>query len=346
MPGGRKRQVKKMQETQEKQHSGDEETTNTVEEDGGELTLHEAMLTISKQINGLHSELKSDLKSYSDGLLHEMNTLKNDINQQLSATKQTVQEHSEKLEEAQTRIEALEAWSEAAHSALRQSLSEQKKMVETINDLESRGKRNNLRIYGVREGEEGSSVIKFVENLIRSEKLIHDDMDPRIQRAHRSLAPPRSADSPPRSIIVNFLEFRVKETVLRNAWQKKILIQDKPIAFDHDYSTAVMQQRRAYKHVKSALKAKGVRFQSPFTKLRIHWDTGPQIYHNPVDAARDMRQRGFDIEEQQDQRQRDITALLDQLEQTAHWQRVQRHGDRGAITRVRERLQEFQHIPK
>lgn len=198
----------------------------------------------------------------------------------------------------------------------------------------------------MKEGEEGNSVIKFVENLIRSEKLIPDDTDPMIQRAHRSLGPQRSGDSSPRSIIVNFLEFRVKETVLRNAWQKKIVIQDKIIAFDHDYSASVMQQRRAYKHIKSALKSKGIRFQSPYTKLRVHWDTGPQIYHNPADAARDMRLRGFDIEVHQEQRERDITALLDQLEQTAPWKHVQRHSDSGAIKRVRERLQEFQHTPK
>lgn len=320
---------------------------NTDEEDGEATTqtLHETMLGISKQICSLRTELKSDLDSFKADIKQEMNTLKNDINQQLTVTKQTVQEHGEKLEEAQTRIDGVETWSAAANDALRQALMEQRKMMDKMNDLESRGRRNNLRIYGVAEGEEGSSMISFVENLLRNEKLIQERADPQIQRAHRSLGPKPATGVTPRSIIVNFLEFKTKETVLKNAWQKKIAIRDKPVTFDHDYTATVMQQRRAYKHVKSALKAKGVRFQSPFTKLRIHWDTGPQLYHSPAEAVREMRQRGIAVEDLQDRGGRDTGALLEQLEHASPWQPVQRHSDRGAIQRIRERLQEFQRTP-
>lgn len=335
------------EEHQELEH--EDAHANTDEEDGDveatTQTLHETMLNISKQISDLRTELKSDLDSFKTDMKHDMNTLKHDINQQLIATKLTVQEQGEKLEEAQTRIGGLETWSAVANDALRQSLKEQRKMFDKINDLESRGRRNNLRIYGVREEEEGSSTITFVENLLRSEKLINEGVDPQIQRAHRSLGPKPGADAPPRSIIVNFLEFKVKETVLRNAWKKKIFVQDKPIAFDHDYTAEVVQQRRAYKNVKSVLKAKGIRFQSPFNKLRIHWDTGPRLYHNPVEAAREMRRRGFDVEEPQERGGFDTAALLDQLENASPWQTVPRRSDGGAIQRVRERLQEFHRSP-
>lgn len=351
MPGGTKKKPKKMQEFVEQQDfEQDEAHANTDEEDGDSeaattQALHETMLTISKQISGLRTELKSDLDAFKADIKQEMNTLKHDINQQLTATKLAVQEQSGKLEEAQKRIEGMETWSAAANDALRQSLTEQRKMIDKINDLESRGKRNNLRIYGVLEGEEGSSTITFVEKLLRSEKLIDEGTDPQIQRAHRSLGPRPGPHAPPRSIIVNFLEFKIKETVLRNAWRKKIFIRDKLIAFDNDYTAAVVQQRRAYKHVKSALKAKGIRFQSPFTKLRIHWETGPQLYHSPAEAAREMKQKGIAVEELQEQRELNSAALLDQLENASPWQLVPRHSDRGAIQRVRERLQEFQRNP-
>lgn len=243
MPGGGRRGPRRIQGDKEQQNfEQDEAHANTDEEDGdGETTtqtLHETMLSISKQISGLRAELISDLDAFKADMKQEMNTLKQDINQQLTVTKLAVQEQSEKLEEAQSRIGGLETWSTAANDALRQSLKEQKKMMDKINDLESRGRRNNLRIYGVREGEEGSSTITFVENLLRNEKLINEGTDPQIQRAHRSLGPKPTADAPPRSIIVNFLEFKTKETVLKNAWQKKMLIRDKLITFDHDYMSA------------------------------------------------------------------------------------------------------------
>lgn len=327
----------------------DEAHANAEIEDGdGEAstqTLHETMLSISKQISGLRTELKSDLDAFKADMKQEMNTLKHDINQQLTVTKLAVQEQSEKLEEAQNRIGGLETWSTAANDTLKQLLKEQKKMSDKINDLESRGRRNNLRIYGVREGEEGNSTTTFVENLLRSEKLISEGTDPQIQRAHRSLGPKPTADAPPRSIIVNFLEFKIKETVLKNAWQKKILIRDKPITFDHDYTTAVVQQRRAYKHIKSALKAKGIRFQSPFTNLRIHWDTGPRLYHTPAEALREMRNQGIEVEEPQDRGGLETAVLLDQLESASPWQPAPRHRDKGTIKRVRDRLQEFQRSP-
>ena len=326
---------------------GDKEQKNVEQDEAhvnadGEATtqtLHETMLSISKQISGLRTELKSDLDAFKADMKQEMIALKQDINQQLTVTKLAVQEQSEKLEEAQSRIGGLETWSTAAIDALRQSLKEQKKMMDKINE------RNNLRIYGVREGEEGNSTITFVENLLRSEKLISKGTDRQIQQTHRSLGPKPTVDAPPRSIIVSFLEFKIKEAVLKNVWQKKILIRDKPVAFDHDYTTAVVQQRRAYKHIKSALKAKGIRFQSPFTNLRIHWDTGPRLYHTPAEAAREMRNQGIEVEEPQDHGELDTAVLLDQLESLSPWQLVPRHRDKEAIKRVRDRLQEFQRTP-
>ncbi|KAK7919464.1 hypothetical protein WMY93_010748 [Mugilogobius chulae] len=241
---------------------------------------------------------------------------------------------AKKLEEAETRVAGLESWSTAAYGALKQSLKEQKKLAEKLDDLESRSRRNNLRIYGVPEGEEGNSVINFVENLLRTEKLVSDGTSTQIQRAHRSLGPKPGADAVPRSIVVCFLEFKTKETVLRNAWQKKILIKDKPLGFDHDYTAAVVQQRRAYKDIKSALKQKGIRFQSPFTKLRIHWDSGPQVYHSPVEATRELQRRGFTVEEPREREGFNAFALLDQLESASPWQPVHRRSESGAIQRT------------
>lgn len=96
----------------------DEAHANAEIEDGdGEAstqTLHETMLSISKQISGLRTELKSDLDAFKADMKQGMNTLKHDINQQLTVTKLAVQEQSEKLEEAQNCIGGLETWSTAS----------------------------------------------------------------------------------------------------------------------------------------------------------------------------------------------------------------------------------------
>ena len=69
-----------------------------------------------------------------------------------------------------------------------------------------------------------------------------------------------------------FLEFHVKELVLRSAWQKKIEIDGKRLYFDNDYATDVMEKRKAYGPIKAALREKEIRYQTPYTKMQVHWD--------------------------------------------------------------------------
>lgn len=79
------------------------------------------------------------------------------------------------------------------------------------------------------EDAEGDSMIKFVENLLTTELPLPEGMSLKIQRAHRALAQKPGPDATPRSIVINFLQFDVKETVLKQAWKKKVLINDKQV---------------------------------------------------------------------------------------------------------------------
>lgn len=73
---------------------------------------------------------------------------------------------------------------------------------------------------------------------------------------------------------MNFLEFTTKERVLREATRKKIQLGKKVLSFDHDYAMEVVQKRKLYDAAKRILKEKGVWFQTPFTRMSIHWETG------------------------------------------------------------------------
>lgn len=276
----------------------------------------------------------------------ELTAFRHEINQQLAATKLTLQDHDDKLEEAAARIEELERWSATAHEVLQDTLKEQRFLKDKVNDQESRARRNNLRIYGVREEMEGSSMINFVEKLLVSEKLIEEGTDAQIQRAHRSLGPKPSPNAPPRSIVVNFLQYRVKDTVLRNAWKSKIQLEENTISFDHDYTSQVIQQRKAYKKVKAVLREKGVRFQTPYTRMRIHWESGPAMYNSADEAEKDLRRKGFIQTDHHDtggEEEEEASGPLPRsLEPTPPWQHAYRRGEKDAGMRARKRLQDFQ----
>lgn len=77
-------------------------------------------------------------------------------------------------------------------------------------------------------------MIKFVENFLATELPLLEGMSLQIQSTHKALTQKPGPDSTPRSIVINFLQLTVKETVMKLTWKKKIDTNKNPISFDHD----------------------------------------------------------------------------------------------------------------
>lgn len=94
------------------------------------------------------------------------------------------------------------------------------------------------------------------------------------------------------------LEFRVKEQVLHTAWRKKdARYEGKRIYFDQDYPPEILKKRKAYVGILRELKTKGIRIQTPHpAKLKVFFDSGNQIYESTADAAKDLKKKGFSLE--------------------------------------------------
>ena len=322
--------------------------SNMLDDDPDSITaLRNTMEGISKQIQALQTDLKADLRAFKDDITtqvkREVSELRADIDQKFATVSTDIQQQSERINANQARTEEVEAWSAEANTVFLELLREQRRMIEKLDDLESRSRRNNLRIYGIPEDtEKGVQTIDFVKEWLSTELSIPTDLQ--IQRAHRALTAKPKPDKAPRSVIVNFLQYSTKELVLSKAWEKKnIKIGDSRIYFDHDYSAGVLQQRKDYAHVKAALKKQGIRFQTPYTKMHIHWAGGKKTYNNAQEAAAELRRRGIEV---------DITpkeatghSLLERLRATAlsSWQRVEGRSAADASRRARKKLQDFQH---
>lgn len=117
-------------------------------------------------------------------------------------------------------------------------------------------RRETLR-HGVLEGEESGSpnMIHFVEKLIWDNLRIPSSTALQIQRARRALSSPPPEGSQPRSILVKFLCFTVKEEVLRLAWQNKgFMWNSSKINLNHDYPPEIMAMRKEYAEALRILK--------------------------------------------------------------------------------------------
>ena len=246
-------------------------------------TAQASLDSISKQILAMQKELKIDLKTVKDDITTQF---KEDINQKLVKIHADVEE--QKICSSASAFilaycglsfndstEEVERWSTDAKRALKDILEEQKIMMDKLDDLESRSRRNNLRIYGIPEDAElrSDSVVAFIDTWLKDELSIETDLQ--IQRAPRALAPKPKKGQPPRSIVLNFQQFNVKEMVLKEAWGKKtVKLGESRIYFDHDYSVRMLQQRKAYANVKKILKGEGIRFQTLLNKMLIYWASG------------------------------------------------------------------------
>lgn len=163
-------------------------------------------------------------------------------------------------------------------------------------DLQNRLRRNNLRIYQVpKNGEDGKSPIDFMKELLASTLNSLPDGDIKIERAHRALAPKPKETEPPRSIVVEFTDFSVKEAILRQAWvQKQVMYNNRRIYFDNDCSPDLQRKRAQVRDVIRQLKKKDITARSfnP-AQLKISLTTGDKTFSTLADALPTLQELGI-----------------------------------------------------
>ncbi|XP_023646714.1 iron-sulfur cluster transfer protein NUBPL isoform X3 [Paramormyrops kingsleyae] len=337
-------------EVLESEHGGEEGCEKDGEQGkaSGEVA-NSGIRAFRDEVRAFRVDFKNDMDEFRlalrEDMRKELNEFREEINQKFKDLTSDLQATTVRVSEVEQRTADIEEWNGAASDALLDVLEKQREMQEKLTDLEARSRRNNLRIYGIPEGSEGSNLQEFVTNLIKWELgLPLTDTGLGIQRCHRALAPKPPRDAPPRSLVLCFLEHRMKEQVLYTAWRKKeVRLEGKRIYFDHDYPSEILMRRKAYAGILKELKTKGIRFQTPHpAKLKVFFVNGIQIYESAADAAKDLKKRGFSVE---NVKERDSYW---KQQNTASWKRAGTDRRRASVDqdRIREKLRSFQHVTR
>lgn len=127
------------------------------------------------------------------------------MKEELSEVGETLQGHGQAITEVEECISDVETSSAVTKEALLSLIKEQHRLQEKVTAVQSRSRRNNIRVYGVPEDSEVNSMIKCVKNLLTTELLLPDGMSLQIQRTHRALTQKPGPDATPRFIVINFL---------------------------------------------------------------------------------------------------------------------------------------------
>ena len=336
----------------------EEDTLTQTPDNNNELNmdaLQASLDGISKQIGSLRKEMKSDMRALKEEITTQLDdkwaAFSVEINQKFDKVTTEMDEQNSKMANALARTEEVEQWSVEVNKTLLELLDERQRMIDKMDDIIQRSKRNNIRVFQLSEEAmpaENETMVQYMSDWLRKELGIDTDLG--IQRAHRALGPRRQPDEPPRSVIINFQQFDVKEMVLYKSWSMNppVKFNDQRVYFDHDYSDKVLKQRRSYDKIKSILTAEKIKFNTPFTKIRIHWDTGKVMYQNAEEAAREMRKRGLELDgaepaegersgaggedDSTGESSRGNSTLLDSLRaaKLSTWKRVDRRKNRAA----------------
>ncbi|KAL0161449.1 hypothetical protein M9458_045174, partial [Cirrhinus mrigala] len=122
-----------------------------------------------KRISPLRSDLKDDMIDFRQKIREDIRNylteFKEEINRKMSEVTKTQQSTSERVNEMEKRIADLEEWAVDVRDT-HNTLKVQENLQAKLSDLEGRSRRNNLRIYGMPEGCEGSNVMEFVAEFI------------------------------------------------------------------------------------------------------------------------------------------------------------------------------------
>lgn len=124
-------------------------------------------LGLTKKIEELQQDIKTQFGTFKEEFKTEMKreftTFKEEIDKKLSANNKELGDQKEALEDAQMRIGDLEEWNTEAKEAMLVVMKEQRQLKEKLTDLESRSRRNNVRIFGVPEKYGKDSVPQFTK---------------------------------------------------------------------------------------------------------------------------------------------------------------------------------------
>lgn len=95
--------------------------------------------------------------------------MRSDMNLKMEETVKKIDVVSQRLGEAEQQVGEVETFSTEVNETLNQMQRMQLELKSKLTELEGHSRPNNIRIYGIKEGAEGTSMICFVENLIQTE---------------------------------------------------------------------------------------------------------------------------------------------------------------------------------
>ncbi|CAH2276010.1 Hypothetical predicted protein [Pelobates cultripes] len=217
------------------------------------------------------------------------------VQEMRAAIREEIQEVRSDLNALEQRVTELEAdclqasqHSQAADNATSRQGTVLLDLRRQVEDLDNRGRRNNIRVRGLAE-QAGEDLITILTQLF-TQILGEEAPDTyHIERAHRALRPPR-ADGLPRDVICCLLSFQLKEAIMRAARTQTVTFMDAQISLFQDLSHLTLEARRALRPLTRLLQDRRIPYKwgHPFS-LQARKDNSWRTMRWPNDVPGFLR---------------------------------------------------------
>lgn len=245
------------------------------------------MANVADVLSELRS-LRSEFSSKLDGINNQLGELRHSMSvmeNNLGDIKRDVTANEQRIEEAEVRIAATEDALDKTETALAKATKRLTYLEEKTEDLENRGRRKNIRLFGLKEGAEGTRpVLDFIKEMLPQWLGTEPDRAFTLERAHRTLAP--AIPNQNRAVLLRFLNYQDKEFVLRATRQRDITHDGSKLAFAQDFSAETMRRRREFNAVKKLFVDMGSfrGFHLQPCKMRVLHNGRIQMFSSPQEA--------------------------------------------------------------
>lgn len=243
-----------------------------------DLSMDKLIAQLEKQRSSLKEDMSvlihdsiTPLQASVDALHDTVNTFQN----RLTRVETTAGENFDKLVKAEAVIRRLE--------------TDNATLLDRVDDLENRSRRNNIRIINLPEGSEsGQDPVQFISKMLM-ETMGPEvfDKPPELERAHRSLLPKPGGGAAPRAVIVCFHRYQDRERALRWARQHETRYRNNTLRLYPDFSASLSKKRAAFNEIKAQLYRKNIRFRLLHpARLRITLEGGEAVTFNTPEEAK------------------------------------------------------------
>ncbi|KAI4872508.1 hypothetical protein NFI96_005366 [Prochilodus magdalenae] len=223
-----------------------------------------------------YSNIKTELLDMKSELIRDFAALRSDF----AGLKSTVSGMERSLSTCTDDMLALQAKVES----LTKEIS---KLDAKCEDLESRSRRQNIRIVGIPEGESFTFTTSKVSDLLK--EAFDLDKPPLVDRAHRTLAPKPKSGDPPQPIIARLHYYEdCMENFRKARRQQRVTISNMRISVFPDFTARVARARAAFNGVRAQLRGmEGIPYGTLYpARLRITHDGKHHDFTCPEEAGR------------------------------------------------------------